>query len=137
MSAENSNRTARGRPFQKGQSGNPAGRPKMPEDVKSKIRCACPEAVDYLIELMSNPKEKTAYRLDAAKTLLDRGYGKPVQMQDVQLEMSGAVDLDAQIRAILIERDKARFYADDLLTKAGNDDDNASNTDNPDNARAE
>ena len=120
--------------FQKGQSGNPSGRPKIPEDVRIKIRAACPEAVDYLIELMSNPEEKTAYRLDAAKTLLDRGYGKPVQMQDVQLEMSGAVDLDAQIRAILIERDKNRFYANDLLTKAGNDD---GNPDNPDNARAE
>ena len=112
------------------------GRPKIPQEVREAIRAACPEAVEYLIELMSNPEEKTAYRLDAAKTLLDRGYGKPVQMQDVQLDMSGAVSLDAQIRAILIERDKNRFYADDLLTKAGNDDinaDNPDNTSNPDN----
>ena len=120
--------------FQKGQSGNPNGRPKIPVEVREAIRAACPQAVEYLIELMSNPEEKTAYRLDAAKTLLDRGYGKPVQMQDVQLDMSGAVSLDAQIRAILIERDKSRFYADDVLTKSENVDDNTDNADNPDNA---
>ena len=126
--------------FQKGQSGNPNGRPKIPVEVREAIRAACPQAVEYLIELMSNPEEKTAYRLDAAKTLLDRGYGKPVQMQDVQLDMSGAVSLDAQIRAILIERDKNRFYADDVLVKSENVDDNTDNADNassPDNARAE
>ena len=61
------------------------GRPKIPEDVKEAIRAACPEAVQYLIELMRNPKEKTAYRLDAAKTLLDRGYGKPEMMSKVEL----------------------------------------------------
>lgn len=116
--------------FQKGQSGNPNGRPKIPVEVREAIRAACPEAVQYLIELMSNPEEKTAYRLDAAKTLLDRGYGKPVQMQDVQLDMSGAVGLDAQIRAILIERDKNRVYVDEMLSPSGNADDNADNANN-------
>lgn len=116
------------------------GRPKVPEELREAIRASCPDAVRYLVEVMSNPKEKTAYRIDAAKTLLDRGYGKPTQMQDVQLDISGAVGLDAQIRAILIERDKNRFYVDELLSKAGNVDGNADcteNASNADNARAE
>ena len=134
MPADNSTKTAPGRPFRQGQSGNPGGRPKIPEEVREIIKASCPDAVRYLVELMRNPKEKTAYRLDAAKTLLDRGYGKPAQMQDIQLDVSGAVGLDAQIRAILLERDKNRFYVDELLpSKVGNVD----NADNADNARAD
>ncbi len=122
------NREKSGR-FTTGVSGNPLGRPKVPEELREAIRASCPDAVRYLVEVMSNPKEKTAYRLDAAKTLLDRGYGKPAQMQDIQLDVSGAVGLDAQIRAILIERDKKRFYVDEMLPPSVNADDNASTTD--------
>ena len=66
------------------------GRPKIPADVKEAIKAACPEAVQVLIALMRNPKEKTAYRLDAAKTLLDRGYGKPETMS--KFELTGSND---------------------------------------------
>ena len=89
MPAENSGKTARGRPFKPGQSGNPGGRPKIPEDVKMAFRAACPEAVEILIGIMRNPKEKTPYRLDAIKTILDRAYGKPEVMSKV--EMSGQI----------------------------------------------
>lgn len=81
------NRDENGR-FVAGNSGG--GRPKIPADVREAIRAACPEAVQYLIALMRNPKEKTAYRLDAAKTLLDRGYGKPESMS--KIELSGSND---------------------------------------------
>ncbi len=79
------------------------GRPKIPDNVKEAIRAACPEAVQYLIEVMRNPKEKTAHRLEAAQTLLDRGYGKPTQAQDISLDMAGSVDVTAQIRRVLLE----------------------------------
>ena len=60
-------------------AGNPGGgRPKVPADVREAIRAACPEAVKVLIDLLHSKKE--AYRLEAAKTLLDRGYGKPESM---------------------------------------------------------
>lgn len=36
MPAANSEEVVRGRPFKPGQSGNPSGRPKVPEDVKMK-----------------------------------------------------------------------------------------------------
>ena len=55
--------------FKPGQSGNPGGRPKIPEDVREATRTACPAAIKLLVKVM---KDETAYRLDAAKTLLER-----------------------------------------------------------------
>ena len=72
--------------FLPGNSGS--GRPKIPADVKEAIKAACPEAVRVLIELLHSKKE--AYRLEAAKTLLDRGYGKPESMS--KIELSGSND---------------------------------------------
>ena len=72
--------------FLPGNSGG--GRPKIPADVREAIRAACPEAVRVLIELLHSKKE--AYRLEAAKTLLDRGYGKPESMS--KIELSGSND---------------------------------------------
>ena len=74
--------------FTAGVSGNPGGRPKIPADVREAIRAACPEAVRVLIDLLHSKKE--AYRLEAAKTLLDRGYGKPESMS--KIELSGSND---------------------------------------------
>ena len=78
------NRTATGQ-FTVGKSGNPSGRPKVPQEVREAIRAACPEAVETLIGIMRNVKEKTPYRLEAAKILLERGYGKPEAMSKVEL----------------------------------------------------
>ncbi len=94
--------------FVAGKSGNPGGRPKIPEDVKMAFRAACPEAVQILIGIMRNPKEKTPYRLDAIKTILDRAYGKPMQSQDISVDMAGGLDVTAQIRRVLLERDNDR-----------------------------
>ena len=64
--------------------GNPGGgRPKIPEDVKEAIRAACPKAVAVLVELLDD--KKSIIRLEAAKILLERGYGKPEAMSKVEL----------------------------------------------------
>ena len=62
---------------------NPGGRPKIPQEVKEAIKAACPEAVQVLIELLHD--KKSLIRLEAAKTLLDRGYGKPETMSKIEL----------------------------------------------------
>ena len=91
--------------FKPGQSGNPGGRPKIPSDVREAIRAACPAAIKLLVKVMKDEEEKTAYRLDAAKTLLDRGYGKPMQMQDISLDVTVPVDVTAQIRRLMLKED--------------------------------
>ncbi len=69
----------RGKPFQKGVSGNPGGRPKVLGDVQELAREQSPHAINTLAEIMSNEKTPPAARVAAANALLDRGYGKPTQ----------------------------------------------------------
>ena len=68
-----------GRPFQKGQSGNPGGRPKEIAEVKELARQHTPAAIEVLASIMHNTKASDAARVSAANALLDRGYGKPQQ----------------------------------------------------------
>src|SRR5262245_4531067 len=65
-----------GKPFQKGQSGNPGGRPKEIAEVKKLAREHMTEAIDALVSIMNNTKASDAARVSAANALLDRGYGK-------------------------------------------------------------
>lgn len=74
-----------GRPFKKGQSGNPGGKNGVCKEVLDLARSHCKEALDTLVDLMRNsPDEKT--RKAASDSILDRGLGRPVQA----LEHSGA-----------------------------------------------
>ena len=69
----------KGRPFQKGISGNPGGRPKVLGDVQELARERSPEAINILANVMRDEKAPPAARVAAANALLDRGYGKPTQ----------------------------------------------------------
>ena len=68
-----------GKPFKKGQSGNPGGRPKVVAEVKELARAHTGEAIETLVSIMTNTKSAPAARVSAANALLDRGYGKPPQ----------------------------------------------------------
>lgn len=73
----------RGRPFQKGQSGNPGGRKPIPAEVKEAARALTPKCLAVLEEVMCNTEEKGSARVSAAQALLDRGWGKaPVTLDD-------------------------------------------------------
>ena len=72
-----------GKPFKKGQSGNPGGRPKVVAEVKELARAHTGEAIKTLVSIMTNPKSAPAARVSAANSLLDRGYGKPPQHQHI------------------------------------------------------
>src|ERR1044072_833408 len=69
----------KGRPFPKGVSGNPGGRPKVLGDVQELARQKSPEAITTLANIMHDEKAPPAARVAAANALLDRGYGKPTQ----------------------------------------------------------
>lgn len=64
-------------PFQPGVSGNPSGRPKENNEVKALARANAPQAMQTLIDIMTNGEPKLA--LQAANAVLDRAYGKPAQ----------------------------------------------------------
>jgi hypothetical protein len=65
-------------PFQKGQSGNPGGRPKELKDIQALARKHAPEAIAALVQVASKGKSESA-RVAAASALLDRGFGKAIQ----------------------------------------------------------
>lgn len=87
--------------FKKGQSGNPGGRPKTMGEVREAARAHTKEMIDVLVRIAKSGKTDQARAL-AANSILDRGWGKPVQ----------PIDGDGSGGAILV---KAATLSDDEL----------------------
>ena len=88
-----------GRPFEKGVSGNPSGRPKENPKVRELLKQHSVEAAETLVGLLKSEIEKI--RLMAAQEILNRTEGKP--MQAVNMEVSGGLDVRQQVREVLLE----------------------------------
>lgn len=69
----------RGKPFVKGKSGNPSGRPKVNGVVQELARKHTAAAIKALVDALSDEKLKVS----AAQALLDRGWGKPNQTTEI------------------------------------------------------
>lgn len=86
MAKDPENREKTGQ-FAPGQTGNPGGRPKMPEELKEAFRSHSETALQTLVDVMTNGV-KDGDRVKAAEVILDRGYGKATQHIDASLEGS-------------------------------------------------
>jgi hypothetical protein len=64
--------------FQKGQSGNPGGRPKAVVEVTELARQHTPDAIAALVHIMKT-SDSDAACVTAANSLLDGGWGKLAQ----------------------------------------------------------
>lgn len=83
VSAQNSKKTV-GKPFKKGISGNPGGRPKTPEWFKEKSAIAQAK----ILELMSCGDEKVEFQ--AAALILAYSFGKPTEHVEMNVVVDGA-----------------------------------------------
>lgn len=90
--------------FVKGVSGNPRGMPKLVGGIRELAQSKCPEAIEELIAIMLNPKERTDHRIRAAEIILDRGLGRPEQAVRAEVrQIRDVADLgDGEIAALLV-----------------------------------
>ena len=77
-----SRRTGNGR-FQKGESGNPGGRPKLPAEMREMFQAKAPEAFEVLCKHLHATDPRVS--VSAATQILDRAYGRPVQSIDANI----------------------------------------------------
>jgi hypothetical protein len=89
--------------FKPGVSGNVNGRPKRPEtiearrvvaDVKAAARELTLDAMDTLKLVMKDPKAPPAARVGAATAVLDRGWGKPTQPIEANVNWTDSMNLE-------------------------------------------
>jgi len=82
--AQNNGETAArvGRPFPKGVSGNPGGRPKgLARYVRELVGDDGRRIADFMLSVLEDESERTETRMKAAEWLADRGYGKAVDFK--------------------------------------------------------
>ena len=94
-----------GRPFRKGTSGNPGGRPKEHEDVKAAAREYTVELIERLAFWMRSDDPRAS--VVAADKLLDRAWGRPSQDVKLQAELLPGL-------AEIVRRARARVLAVDV-----------------------
>ena len=106
----------RGR-WKPGESGNPGGRPAILKDVQEMAREYTPLALKTLAEIVGDGKAPHAARVSAAQALMDRGWGKPVQPNELTGKDGGPIqtqvveDTRPPIELFLAEFEKERAGA--------------------------
>ena len=87
--------------FLKGGSGNPGGRPKLPDEAKEIFKAATPRAAAFLAGMIDNEEASVNLRMDAAKTILDRVYGKSSQPIDGEMDTVLEIVVGDSVRELM------------------------------------
>lgn len=102
--------TVLGRPFAKGQSGNPGGRPALPDVFRDRG----PDMLQKMLAIADNPKHP--YNFEALRWCSERIYGKP--RQDVDLKHDTLTPGAAALLA-LVEARRVRLAEEAAKTIEG------------------
>jgi uncharacterized protein DUF5681 len=84
--------------FLPGQSGNPGGRPKgLARRVRELVGDSGESIVQFMVDVLGDDSARTADRLEAAKWLADRGFGKAVQAVEIDVPVESWASVFARI----------------------------------------
>jgi hypothetical protein len=77
--------------FLPGSSGNPSGRPKVVAEIRELARIHAPAVLAKVVALIDHADARVAFA--AAKEILDRVYGRPVQAVEAEVTKLDATKL--------------------------------------------
>lgn len=77
------------------------GRKKIPQDVRDMFKAATPAAAGLLIKTIDNEDAPLAMRMDAAKTVIERVYGKATQPIDGSLDATLQIVMSNEARELM------------------------------------
>ena len=113
----------RGRPFQKGKSGNPGGRPKRtPEETEliEACRAKTAEALETILQVMETSTNDRV-RLAAAQYVIERGWGKAperIELFAAKVDLTHD-DLDMSPEAVYLRFIKGIEVPEKVLPSTG------------------
>jgi len=106
----NNAKTTVGKPFKPGQSGNPSGRPKIPQEFKDLAKEHSISALKKVIFIMESGISDHKDQLRAAEIIMDRAWGKATQGMELSgpegapIEIATAAERQARINELIAKR---------------------------------